>query len=108
MKWEASSCLLCDILDEEPWVPFCVLFPSKQASSQILLETASFIVIPDIGPIVEGYCLIVSKRHVPAICRLTDDELIELQVLKIGVRLVLQEVYGESISFEHGEADICE
>jgi diadenosine tetraphosphate (Ap4A) HIT family hydrolase len=104
MEWESSLCLLCDIVSEEPTVPFRILFPSKQASSQVLLETPSFIVIPDIGPIVEGYCLIVSKRHVPAVCHLTDNELSELRDLRVAVKSSLLEVYGESISFEHGEA----
>lgn len=103
-EWETSLCLLCDVVSQEPWVPFCVLFPSQQASSQILLQTPSFTVVPDIGPIVEGYCLIVSNRHLPAISHLTDSELIELQQLRCAVKEAIGHVYGESVLFEHGEA----
>lgn len=102
MHWEESACLLCDIVNREQWVPFRGLFPDR-ADSEILLETPSFVVIPDIGPIVEGYCLIVSKEHVSAMAFLPDEKQQELLVVKNVIREALLVSYGKSIVFEHGE-----
>lgn len=95
--------MLCDIVENEQWVPYRTLFPSQPVSSQIILETNSFIVIPDIGPIVEGYCLIISKRHIPAISHLDHEELYELARLHDCVTTVLAHIYGAPIIYEHGE-----
>jgi diadenosine tetraphosphate (Ap4A) HIT family hydrolase len=104
MNWEESYCLLCDLVYREPCVPFCTLFPSESAASQILLETPSFVVTPDIGPIVEGYCLVTSKTHIPAMSCLGTEDLDELQKLKMSVKEAMLAVYGGAIVFEHGEA----
>lgn len=103
VDWETSLCILCDVVEGELSVPYNYLFPNRQVNTQILLETQFFIVIPDIGPIVEGYTLIVSKRHVPAMRDLPQSELNELNDLVDAVRDAIKEVYGESIVFEHGE-----
>lgn len=103
-NWESSPCILCDVVEGEPWVPYCVLFPSKGANAQILLNTPSFVVVPDIAPIVEGYCLILSKRHIFAMTDLSEQEFLELKILKNCVKKVLFEIYHEQvIAFEHGE-----
>lgn len=104
LDWHASDCLLCDIIQNEQTTPFHTVVNSSPTSSEKLLETASFVVIADIGPIVEGYCLIVSRSCVPAIAHLPREELAELAILVDCLQEAMQEVFGESILFEHGAA----
>jgi len=73
---------------------------------KILHETSNFVVTSTVGALVEGWTLIISKRHVPAMGALTEVELSELQQLVIKVRNLMESHYGFVVMFEHGPA--CE
>jgi diadenosine tetraphosphate (Ap4A) HIT family hydrolase len=55
-----------------------------------------------VGPIVEGYCLIISKRHILSMAWLNDSELAELENIKKKLNLFLFKTYAKPIYFEHG------
>jgi diadenosine tetraphosphate (Ap4A) HIT family hydrolase len=67
-----------------------------------LLESENFVVIPSLGSLVEGWVLIVPKKHFICIGALPADLLCELEQTKTlaAARLGLQ--YGQVCAFEHG------
>jgi diadenosine tetraphosphate (Ap4A) HIT family hydrolase len=80
--------------------------PLKEPWNKVIHETPSFVVTPTVGALKEGWTLIISKRHVPAIGALTEEELAELSDLVINARGVTRSIYGSAVIFEHGPA--CE
>lgn len=76
--------------------------PFRQPWDMILHETPSYVVVPTLGAFVEGWVLIVSKRHVPAMGALMLDELQELSRLMTEVRATMKSTYGSAAVFEHG------
>ena len=78
---------------------FC-LQPDKD---RILYYTDNFYVIVSLGPIVEGYLLIVSKSHIGSCLNLPNELLLEFNSLKEKVKRVLLQVYSSCLFFEHGK-----
>jgi ATP adenylyltransferase len=75
---------------------------SLAAWDEIIHETPHFVLTPTVGSMVEGWVLIISKRHVPAMGALNTDELEELKELTNKVRHIIKETYGSVVVFEHG------
>jgi len=103
LSWDIDTCPFCDLLAGEPWLPFRQFFTVAEAPSELMYETESFGVAADIGMIVEGYSLIISKEHIPSLA--CSNQLDELDHVKQKLRLALQATYGDSILFEHGAAN---
>lgn len=80
--------------------------PPSKPWDDILHESHSFVVTPTVGAMVEGWILIISKRHVPAMGALQEEELDELFELALIMRKLMQPIYGPIAIFEHGPA--CE
>lgn len=78
---------------------FC-LQPDKE---RILYETDNFYVLVSLGPIVEGYLLIVTKAHIGACLNIPKELLPEFILLKEKVSKILINVYGSCIFYEHGK-----
>ena len=78
---------------------FC-LQPDKE---RILYETDNFYVIVSLGPIVEGYLLIVTKTHIGACLNIPKELLTEFVLLKEKVGKILIKVYGSCLFYEHGK-----
>lgn len=74
--------------------------PEKE---RILYATENFYVMASLGPIVEGYLLIVSKKHIPACANIPNEIFQEYLDLKEKVKGVLNKVYGACIFYEHGK-----
>ncbi len=69
----------------------------------ILCETLSFFVIPDLGSIIEGYLLIITKEHLYSMAELKQEQLQELHTLINLLSEMATEIYGiMPIIFEHG------
>lgn len=82
--------------------PFCNIDKSKFENT-ILEETQSFYVIPALGSLVDGYVLIINKRHINAMSELTDDEKKEYEDLINKYREIFKDIYRSyPIVFEHG------
>lgn len=80
--------------------------PPAEPWNEILHEAPSFVVTPTVGALVEGWILIISKRHVPAMGALPEEELYELNELVPRIKWIMQSIYGSVAIFEHGPA--CE
>lgn len=74
-----------------PWYDFHVLF-----------ETPDFVAIPALGSIVPGYLLLVSKRHIPSMALLGDQELSVLKDFLFQLVQFQEQHWGKVVVFEHG------
>jgi len=78
----------------------------QECWDKVIYETKNFVVTPTVGALIEGWVLIISKRHVTAMGALTKDELYELKELTIKIKNLVVSTYGAAVVFEHGPA--CE
>lgn len=67
-------------------------------------ESDNFVAIPSLGPIVEGWLLVVPREHVVCLGALDEDLFTELIDFKNQVRGRLENRYGSVAQFEHGPA----
>lgn len=82
--------------------PFCNMDKTKLENT-ILDETQYFYIIPALGSIVEGYILIISKRHIHSMSELTVNERKEYENLMNQYREIFKSIYTKyPIIFEHG------
>jgi len=72
---------------------------------RILNESDNFIVLPCLGQFIEGYLLIISKKHYQSMSQIPHALFSELDEVLERVKRVLQSNYGKSFFFEHG--DVC-
>ena len=81
---------------------FCNIDKTKLENT-IIDETANFLVLPAVGSLVEGYLLIISKRHLNSMAELTKEEKEEYQFLINKYRTLFKKYYFKyHIIFEHG------
>lgn len=79
-------------------------FCNPPERERILWETEHFYVMVSLGPIVEGYLLIVTKSHIGACLNIPEDLLPEFLMVKEKVKVILTSVYGGCVFYEHGKA----
>lgn len=82
---------------------FCVL-PERW---RVVHETANFVVQAGLGPLAEGYVLILTRTHVSCFGALEEARLPEFERLLEKVREAQRELYGSSLYFEHGRSGAC-
>lgn len=68
----------------------------------VLCESENFVVVPTLGSLVEGWVLIITKKHLIRIASLQDDHLEELDCLSKRVCHEIMDCYGPVAIFEHG------
>lgn len=84
---------------------FCNL-DKKEICNTTIEETRNFYVKTAVGSLVEGYLLIISKRHINSMIKLEDTEKREFLDLVIKYRRKFKQLYGRyPIVFEHGTPD---
>ena len=84
---------------------FCSTLVSDELSeswNNPLLESANFAVLPSLGSLVEGWVLIVPKKHFICTGALPISLVHEMKCLKADVSARLGSLYGELCAFEHG------
>jgi len=82
--------------------PFCNL-NIKNIENTILEETENFYIIPSLGSIIDGYILIVSKKHYNSMFNLNKEEFKEYENIINKYRNLFKNIYGKfPIIFEHG------
>lgn len=87
---------------------FCKII-NKQLSAHIVYEDEQLISFLDIDPIHEGHVLIVPKKHVDSIEKLSDDELIDIMRVARKVVVTLKTVYGnEGYSIMQNGGKVCD
>jgi len=72
--------------------------------NRVLFETSNFIVFPTIGALVEGWVMLIPKRHHLCVGALSDSLLAELEALRDFVSMIIDQHYGPVAIFEHGPA----
>ena len=81
---------------------FCNLEKNKIVNT-ILDETNHFYILPTVGSLVDGYILVVSKRHINSMSELTKNEMDEHNFIIKKYRNIFRDIYGKyPIVFEHG------
>ncbi len=91
----ANHCVFCDIVNSD--------YRSLPCHDRPIIETDSFVVIPALGQFVEGYLLILPKKHVLNMGLLNSSETNEFFSLKKEISDLLRTAYGKRpIFFEHG------
>ena len=73
-----------------------------QPWNEPLFETRNFVALPSIGALVEGWLLLVPKRHFVSLGALPDSMFSEMQDFKELLCSVLMASYGRVCAFEHG------
>jgi ATP adenylyltransferase len=83
------------------------LRPSGTPDSRIFLETSSFVAMPSLGQIVDGYTILCSREHVPSIgASLLQSPITDLVEAIRLVRERIGRTYGTPVvMFEHGGGD---
>jgi len=73
----------------------------------ILDETKHFYIMPSLGSLVEGYILLISKKHINSMSELTKSEFDEYEFLINKYRKIFKEIYKKyPIIFEHGTPNL--
>jgi diadenosine tetraphosphate (Ap4A) HIT family hydrolase len=70
-----------------------------------LVETANFVVLPSLGSLVEGWLLLIPRRHFICMGALPSELLAEMEQLKAKVGAHLRERFGSVCAFEHGPGE---
>ncbi|MFH1787293.1 MAG: HIT family protein [archaeon] len=71
---------------------FCKIFSELIKSKKIIYENDNFFSIPDINPLVERHCLVISKKHFETILDLPDSsgsELLEC-IKKTALKMIVE------------------
>ena len=75
----------------------------RQIENTIIDESKNFIVLPSIGALVDGYLIIVSKKHINSMSELKENERVEYEFLIEKYRKKFKKIYNKfPIIFEHG------
>lgn len=81
---------------------FCDIDESKTENT-IIEETDYFYILPTLGSLVDGYILIVTKRHINSMSELNDNELEEYKTIITKYQNLFNKIYNKTpIVFEHG------
>lgn len=68
---------------------FCDIDHSK-IENTIIEETEYFYILPTLGSLVDGYILIVTKRHINSMSELNENELIEYKNIIKNIKIYLK------------------
>lgn len=81
---------------------FCKMDHTK-VENTIIDESNHFFVLPSVGSLVDGYLMIVSKRHINSMAELKENEKMEYELLIKKYRTLFKDIYHQyPILFEHG------
>ena len=79
------------------------MLPGEPYLRRIMLECASFAVVPSLGPLAPGHSLLCPKAHVTSFARLEDSLDAEYEAIKETLKARLVARYGREVAvFEHG------
>ena len=73
---------------------FCNIDKSRPENT-IIEESDNFIVLPTIGALVDGYLMIVSKKHINSMSELKENEKIEYEFLIEKYRNKFKNIYNK-------------
>jgi ATP adenylyltransferase len=87
-------CALCGELEKHPFGADPWNIP--------LFSSDNFVALPSVGPLVEGWLLLVPKDHFISIGALPDHLCDEMNAFRRVLQSALTECYGSVVAFEHG------
>lgn len=93
-----------EIFDLTSQIEATCRFCNPPEKERILYESDNYYIMVSLGAFVEGYLLIVTKKHVGASFNIPKEYLDEFLELKKMVSHILEEVYGYVLFYEHGKA----
>jgi diadenosine tetraphosphate (Ap4A) HIT family hydrolase len=70
--------------------------------NKVLFETENFVVLPSLGSLIEGWLLVVPKKHVINLSLLEKIQYVELENIVSNLEYCLGSFYGNCVLFEHG------
>ncbi len=88
-----NSCKLCSELES---------IKSAKAWNEPLFESPNFVALPSVGALVEGWVLLVPKRHFISFGAVPGSMLAEMSEFKGFLCSTLAQCYGTISAFEHG------
>lgn len=81
---------------------------SDDRLNRVLYETEHFYALLGLGPIVEGYTLLVAKEHTRSMYDLPDDKRADYLAEKNKLKQLIIDTYGSSVIVtEHGRVQAC-
>lgn len=91
-----------------PGCRMCAVVQNKSRIKDVidspLAETENFVAIPSLGSLVEGWLLLVPRRHSLSLAGLTPEEERDAADFEQGLVGELGRAYGPLVRFEHGAA----
>lgn len=102
----STTCSLCaQMQGEQAGDLIAELLPEQPYKRRVVLENATFAVIPSLGALTPGHTLLCPKKHVCSFVCLEASAAGELEGMMIQLRALLSKVYQAPIHvFEHGMA----
>jgi diadenosine tetraphosphate (Ap4A) HIT family hydrolase len=88
-----TSCGLCQDFSHEGL---------RQAWNEPLIESPNFVVLPSLGALIEGWLLLVPKKHFICMGALPRTLAVELQAMKTCLCSALRQTHEHVCVFEHG------
>lgn len=81
----------------------------RNDKNRILLETANFILLAGAGPIINGYCIIYPKKHLPSFSKLPQSIFSEFLILRKLLLEAFKKGHGATghTAYEHGGIGSC-
>ncbi len=79
-----------------------VIRDSVKSWNKPLFKSPNFAVLPSLGALVEGWLLLVPKKHFICMGAMPDSIVAEMKWMKHHLCSVLQQCYGQMCVFEHG------
>lgn len=89
-----TSCTFCDEFQGGVRNDFYNLYGGSPRQ-RVIFETARFVVVPSIGQLVEGYLLILPKKHFLSLGRMPVEWFLDLENLNLEIRELLRKTYCE-------------
>jgi ATP adenylyltransferase len=90
---------------EPPMTRQTCRFCGVECRESVLHLTSRYVVVPSIGSLIEGWILIVPRRHVIVLAELDNQERSEFSRIVQHVDKLVRSRYGPTVHFEHGPAE---
>lgn len=76
----------------------------RQSWDNPVFESRNFVALPSLGSLVEGWLLLVPKKHFISMGALPEELVTEMEDMKAKITAHVGNEYGEACVFEHGPA----
>ncbi len=82
-------------------------FCSVADPTRVVAYSPNFYVLMSLGPIVEGYALVVARAHIDCVADIPPEQIPEFKQVVMSVRNAQIAIYGTSVCYEHGQSGAC-